>query len=496
MSDSKSTVDDKVIPTRRERVASDLAVLRSTVISTIIVLGILAAIVVTIRDLTRTPVVLEEIGVPEALQKEGYTGLVMSNMLWDQIEEIRTTTGTGKKTVRIQTASRQLDVVEPGSGLSLQRVTQILRSVFNFPQTRIAGEFICPQRACTPDELALTLRIFSGDGTRVIRSGPLGQQHMQDYMSHTALRLMELEIDPLTVAWYHYYTETEDWEAETIKLATQVMQRRGPDLERDPKAEEAVTVLGWMALYDLNPDRALVLSKDAEKVGDEIQHARSLPRKIAALFIDDGSAAIRADTLTLRAHALEHQAYALEGGNNYEGAREKYAGAQKLYAQAVDLAPEAATIRTDYARILGWLDDPQAALAQFQAAAARDPLNPYIYTDWADTLEDAENLDESARMREIALALAPKDAWVALAAKATTLDEELSYAKVSASEAPQDYDAWIHWSDLLWVKNETFDSNTCDGPVAEYVSSARTYAPDEALNDALFLAKEICGYVP
>ncbi|MEP1612776.1 MAG: hypothetical protein ABJL72_12780 [Roseobacter sp.] len=158
-------------PKRRERIAADLAVLRSTGFSLVIILGVLAIGTVTARDLTQAPVVLEEITVTEDFEKDGLSGLVISNMLWDEIEHIRNQTGKqNKKTVRIQTASRQLDVVAPGSGLSLQRVTQVLRSLFNLPQTRIAGEIACPVRGCTAEEMALTLRIFSGSGTRIIEA--------------------------------------------------------------------------------------------------------------------------------------------------------------------------------------------------------------------------------------------------------------------------------------------------------------------------------------
>lgn len=131
-------------PSRRERIVASLASLRSVLLSTVAFLGLAAVLIVTVRDLTRAPVVLEEISVPGPLREQGYTGLVASNLLWDAIEDIRNFTGDSKKRVRIQTASRQLDVVEPGSGLSLQRLTQVLRALFNLPQTRIAGEFACP----------------------------------------------------------------------------------------------------------------------------------------------------------------------------------------------------------------------------------------------------------------------------------------------------------------------------------------------------------------
>lgn len=452
-------------PSRREQAIDGLAFLRSGLLSTIVVLAIVAAMVVTIRDLTRTPVVLEEIGVPETLTKKGYTGLVASNMLWDAIEDIRTTTGDSKKRVRIQTASRQLDVVAPGSGLSLQRTTQVLRSLFNLPQTRIAGEFVCATSACNQDDLVLSIRVFTGEGTKIVSAGSIGEREMSDYFHDTALSLLQQEIDPLVAARYHYTVGGDTWRENAVRLSTEILVQRGSN------AEEAATLLGRIAWDDQEYELALARSYDAIDVGDEVHSKRWFWSRNR-----DNENAIRAQTLLL-------QGMSLSGIGETKDDEDFYWQAIEVLEQARSYAPKDGLIATEQGWIMWQLGENADSAQYYREAAQLDKLDPYAWVDLAHALLDLEERDEAEKSFQVARNLAPENMLlVHYHATDSSFDEALSTAEEWAKEYPEDYQAWDLWVDLLYDKSYDPDNTLCDpqnGPVAEFLRVSSDTAPPD-----------------
>lgn len=468
------------IPSRRERILTNLAFLRSGLLSTVAVLAVVSMLVVAIRDLTRAPIVLEEIGVTESLSQEGYTGLVASNMLWDAIEEIRSFTGDSKQNVRIQTASRELDVVEPGSGLSLQRITKVLRSLFNLPQTRIAGEFVCLESTCAHDDMSLRIRIFTGDGTRVISAGAIAGRTMEDYFHDTALNLLEEEIDPLVAARYYYFETSEDWEAYAVKISTALLLQRGED------AEEAATLLGFAALNRQEYDQALAYSAEAIDVGDELQRQQGF----WARRNDDWNA-VRAQSLLLQGQALSEKGYFLEQS-------EMQLQAMDLFEQAAELAPDYGFIRTAQARTLEDLQQYDEAIEFYRMAMQADKLDPYAWSELGRALLAVNAPEEAAVNFRIAKSLAPDDPFlVRYYATDQNIDEALADARLWATGTPQDPEAWGFWLDVLDEKLFLGDENSCDRPygsVVELLTTAIAIAPVEAREDADAFAYSVCGW--
>ena len=207
---------------RRERFVEWLVFLRSLTINVVVIGSIIAVLAVTARDLFRQPVIIEEIGLPKALTDRGYSGTVAAHRLWDAIQNIQDNSGTAKPQTTLLTSSRQLDVVEPGTGISLQGLTQMLRAVFGLKQTRIAGEVICLDPDCSAKSLALRLRVLTGDGMEVVSAGPVGNQTIEAYFNRSALMLLE-EIDPYVVAAYHY--DRPDNQEQSIIIARNLVAR-------------------------------------------------------------------------------------------------------------------------------------------------------------------------------------------------------------------------------------------------------------------------------
>lgn len=187
----------------RAQVIEWLTFLRSFTINMVVIGSVVTVLVVTGRDLLRQPIIIEEIALPKSLTNQGYSGAVAAHRLWDAILDIQNNSGTMKQQTSLLTASRQLDVVEPGSGISLQGLTQMLRELFGLQQTRIAGEVICLDPKCSPRALALRLRVINGQGMEVVSAGPKGSESIDAYFRKSAIMLLE-KIDPYVVAAYHY----------------------------------------------------------------------------------------------------------------------------------------------------------------------------------------------------------------------------------------------------------------------------------------------------
>ncbi|MFK7879409.1 hypothetical protein [Roseobacter sp.] len=467
-------------PSLKDRILANLVFLRSAVLSVFTVLAVIAILVIAARDLARTPIVLEEIGVPETLNKEGYNGLVASNMLWDAIEDIRHFTGDNKKNVRIQTASRQLDIVEPGSGLSLQRITQVLRSLFNLPQTRIAGEFVCLTSGCTHSELSLRIRVFSGEGTRVISAGPIEDLSMEDYFHETALHLLEEEIDPLVAARYDYFDGYEGWKANAVRISTELLLQRGPG------AEEAAALLGVIALDDQDYDLAYERSVNAIEVGDDLRRRESFWSRNAAHHDS-----VRAQSLLLQGEALSELGYELDDG-------EILLEAMDVLEQAARLAPDEGFIRTVQAQTLQSLGQYDEAIDYFKQAVDVDILDPYAWSDLGRAQLDMDRSEDAEINFETARNLAPYDMYlVHYHATDHSLDKALNQAKRLATNAPDDLQTWDFWLDMLDEKLYDTNAEICDGDggsVADLVAVASEIAPIEALQSVEFYAKDTCDW--
>lgn len=469
-----------IAPSRRERLFAELAHLRSALLSAALVLVVLALVIVVARDLSRTPVVLEEFGATEALTKEGYTGIVASNMLWDAMDNIRTDTGDKIKRVRIQTASQQLELVIPASGLSLQRITKVLRSLFNLPQTRITGEFVCKTSACLRAEMSLRIRIFTGEGTTVIPVGDISGQTMEEYF-HDAAFMLQQEIDPLVAARYLYWSNAENGLLEAIRISTELMLKRGQN------AEEAATFLAEMALIDGDSDVALEYVKKAKAVGDAVQSQQG--------FWSGNKAEhdlIRSATLLLHARVLAENPNTLHDSENWSQA-------VTLFEQATEKANDDSVIPWAQAWSTQARGDTKKAVALFERAVEMDKLNPYLRSDLGRALLRENRADEAKKEFIIARNLAPDDIiLVHFLATEKTTDEGLMEAKYWVEDEPNNEEAWEYWQGVLsatyYYEDHTHDF--CDsrfGPVAELSAVAFQIAPRDVNENIQAFAQSFCG---
>ena len=208
----------------RETISEWISFTRSSVVNLSIVGAITAIGWLTYTDLNREPIIIEEISTPSKLVQRGFTPRVAADRLWESIRTVQAGSGSYKSQTQLLSASRQLDVVEPGTGLSLQLMTQTLRSLFGYEQTRIAGEFICADDACTIEHVSMRLRIFKGSEVTLVSPGPNEHDSLDAYLKQAALKTLE-SIDPYVAAVHRFGLDNSDDHAETI-LKSMVVDRR------------------------------------------------------------------------------------------------------------------------------------------------------------------------------------------------------------------------------------------------------------------------------
>jgi tetratricopeptide (TPR) repeat protein len=162
-------------------------------------------LIVTISDVLADNIVIDEISIPEALEKLGYTEQIASLRLWDAIqrinEETADRTDLDRKTPLL-TESQKLEITEPETGLSLRSVTQVVRKVLGIDERRIAGEFVCGDAACTPGKAQLLLRVFQDGQVHRVSGGPIGdwsEHRLDDYFYEVAMQVLEV-VDPIVTA--------------------------------------------------------------------------------------------------------------------------------------------------------------------------------------------------------------------------------------------------------------------------------------------------------
>lgn len=183
--------------------------LRAIVVDSLVVGAIVLLVAVGWREVMRPDTVIEEIVLPKALSDLGYSGQVAAMRLVDAVnrlnEEAQRLSDLDQETSLIP-SSRQFEFVESQTGLSLRTVSAAIDSLFPGRRTRVAGEFVCPKKACKIEDLQLRLRVFDGSELAVATAGPIAvigenatEGAIEDYFRRSAVELLKV-LDPIVVA--------------------------------------------------------------------------------------------------------------------------------------------------------------------------------------------------------------------------------------------------------------------------------------------------------
>lgn len=352
----------------RTRIIDWVQFVRSLAVNLIVIFCIVAIMVLLTRELLREPVIIEEVSLPPALIAKGYSGAVAAQRIWDAISDIQVKSGTHKIQTALIAADRQLNVSEPGTGISLQQLTQALRSMLKLPQTRIAGEVLCMTPDCAMSELHLRLRVFEGGRMHVLSSDPVGARSLDGYIHVSAMRVLEV-IDPFVLAAYLYYYELRPRDA--VDLAEDLLRRQ------HPQSAWAANLIGNHFMDQDLPAAALPHYRRALVLSEEFG-----PDEFPEPHTNIGLAMIE---LGDHESAIQHFWNAIEiNDDNFEVWR---ALGRAQLAQG----------------------DPLAAAERLETAAQLAPDDILTWTVWGDALTAAERHQEAFKKYHTAIDIDPLD---------------------------------------------------------------------------------------
>ncbi|ARE41901.1 tetratricopeptide [Rhodovulum sp. P5] len=341
------------VPVRR--IGDILIFLRTLVVNLTVISVVVALVALTGIELRRNPVIIEEIGLPPQLTARGLSGTVAAHRLWDAITDIQTISGTFKDQASLTTIGRQIDVVDPDTGLSLQGLTQMLRTLLGLPQTRIAGEVVCETARCDWAGLRLRLRIFAPEGMEVRNVGLVGGHSPGDYFHRAAMETMKV-IDPYTLAVFHKNKDTSDRSAAS-RLARDLIARG------HPQRAWAANLLG-------------ILSADS---GDRDAAIQWYQKSIA--FSD--------------ADGLDDFALPWSNWGNVLGDLEHEYDAIGKFRQAIEIDPLYAPAWAGMGHALAILERYEEAVESLERATAIDPQFALAWYRWGKALSDLERPAEA-----------------------------------------------------------------------------------------------------
>lgn len=352
----------------RARIIDWVQFVRVLAVNLIVIISIAAIVVLLTRELLREPVIIEEVSLPPSMVTQGFSGAVTAQRLWDAISDIQVKSTTHKTQTALIAANRQLDVAEPGTGISLQQLTQALRSMLNLPQTRIAGEVLCATPECVPSELRLRLRVFEGGRMHVLRSDPVGVRTLDSYFHLSAQRVLEV-IDPYVLAAYLYYDELRREDA--VDIAEDLLRRQ------HAQSAWAANLIGNRHLDEGRPAAALPHYERALSLAEEFgPDDFAVPHKnigLALLQLGDNDGAI---------HSFG-DAMELDGGN-FE-------------------------VWRGFGLALLQQGDPVAAAQKFETAVDLAPDELLSWTAWGDALAASGRFHDAFRKYHVAIDLNPVD---------------------------------------------------------------------------------------
>jgi len=357
--------------------------LRSFFISFTVVALIIAMIMVVVQELQRDSVVMEPITLPDVLIKRGFTSVGTSHWLSNHISRISEAAATTKNQNSFQDQDAEVEIVVPGSGISLQSVTKALRAVFGLQQTRVAGEVICNDNACSEEKMELRLRVFDKNGMVIIPVGTFGDVLNQDfdgagmepYFEAAAIKVLEY-LDPYIVAAYQFQTKKTGARDRAIAMV------RANHADR----AWAANLIGLMDMRagdfdssDFWLDRAIKFSQEDKILGfarPMATYGYSLHRRGQ---IDEAlevyATAMRTDPTYANVHYLVGLSYiALDAPQK----------ALEAFKKAANLDPGSSRSFHQWAKAAAELGRNEVAEKQYSKSAQVGPLRMELYPDWYD----------------------------------------------------------------------------------------------------------------
>lgn len=361
------------------------------------------------KELNKETVIIEPFQVPTDLEKQNITGQAIVNKLLDQIEIINANADTAYKKLDVKPVlfDSQLEIVIPGSGISLKSLLQNVKNFLGKKQTRISGEVVLNNQI-----LYLTIRVF-GEPSKTF-SGSLNEL---DGILKEASQYILKYTQPYLLAYYLYYNYD-------VKNKEAAMDMIKYTLTHEPRDDDAMA-------YNLDG-----FIKYEE--GDFVEAAKLFKK---ALDIDPKNV-----------DALNNFAYILYDNKNYDSAI-------SLYNKSIDINPNYFYTYHYMGLALAGQKKFDKAFAMYDKSIKLNPQYTEVYDDYGNALAELRKYNEAADKFEKAIELDPDNsANYRLAGniflKQKKYDEAINMFEKSIKIDSGFYEAYIDFGNVLLEQNK------------------------------------------
>lgn len=434
--------------------------LRVVLLNLAFVAAFLLLVPVIASQFWQSDVVIEPISVPDNLVAVGMTADVVASRLWDGLQDAEVNAKTSKSTVTAVPTSKRIKFSIPETGVSIESLVNQTRLFFNAYQTRVAGEFICANAECKPEEMQLRLRVIRDKAT-VIDLPPIGTTGEREYFTEAGVQVLSV-LDPFVAI--SATAEREPLKA--VTLARHLIRSRHPDAHwaynligniRSNAKEHALAAAEYRAAIALKPDFTIAKTNLATTLIDmgELDEARDLltslqaanpkdsvvrmgfaelavhegkPNDAVALLVaaaglspNDPQYLARAGQIEIDNGKLEEarkhleQALAIDPSfapalgtlGHFYLAQGDYVAAEPLFGDMAEFLPDDVEAQDLHGQTLMLIGQPDLAATRFEKAVALEPQNVDHLVSLSRALFFLDRLPESRIALEKGLTLAP-----------------------------------------------------------------------------------------
>ena len=356
----------------------------------IIVLVIFVIGLLIYKELNKDTVIIEPFQVPLELERQNITGQAIVNKLIDHIEVIKENADTNYQGLDFKPIlfDSQLEIVIPGSGISLKSLLQNVKNFLGRKQTRITGEVVLNNK-----KLDLTIRVF-GEPSKTF-SGELDDL---DEILKNASRYVLKYTQPYVLAYdlYYNYQGHKDEALEMIQYT----------LTHEPRDDDpmAYTLDGYIKWDEKNFDESIKLYKKAIEINPKYVDAYN--GWGYSLYDEkkfDEAADIYRKSLTIdpkNKYTFHYMGLNLE-------AQGKTDSAVEMYKKTVQADPSYPDVYPDYGRILVKLNRIAEAEQMYDKQTELVPKSSAAFIDLADFYSERKEYDKALDAYNKAIELTP-----------------------------------------------------------------------------------------
>ncbi len=407
----------------------------------------------TMKAVFDSKAIIEPIAVSKDFETRGFTGIVVSQRILDEIGRINQFSSTTKP--RAQFGGGQSDVLAniqvPQTSLNVQAIVTILRDLFGQSETRIGGEL-------TGGESGQAISLVVRTEHKAVRhAAAFAGPDLDALIKDAAIEVLK-RIDPYVLASYLYQKQQfkemdeiiDDILAKPdVSVRAWALNLRGIHLARQNRYDEAIAYYDRAIQLDGRLGNALLNKGNAVASRGDHDAAIALYRKAHALKPNDYAPLTIWGTFLAELGEFDEalvklqQAVQLDPkeafpyallGDLWDRMRDLERAAI-AFEKAHEMSRDDLDVLTRLGTILYRLGHHARAEARFNTALSR-LLHVDVYTSWGDALLDAGDVDAARQRYRKALDAGPWDPFAHLRIGDTWLREgRLDLAEASCRDA-------------------------------------------------------------